>query len=138
MSIDVYKVKPAGNIDISKTVTVNVPGSKSITNRALLIAAMSKGTSVLNGCLTSDDAAHFLECLKILGFSVKTEPDGALGINVEITGIGGDIPNKNAEIYVGSAGTAARFLAAMLAFSEGEYIINSSEQMKKKTHAASY
>lgn len=132
MSIDVYKVKPAGNIDKSKTVTVNVPGSKSITNRALLIAAMSKGTSVLNGCLTSDDAAHFLECLKILGFSVKTEPDGALGINVEITGIGGDIPNKNAEIYVGSAGTAARFLAAMLAFSEGEYIINSSEQMKKR------
>lgn len=132
MSIDVYKVKPAGNIDISKTVTVNVPGSKSITNRALLIAAMSKGTSVLNGCLTSDDAAHFLECLKILGFSVKTEPDGALGINVEITGTGGDIPNKNAEIYVGSAGTAARFLAAMLAFSEGEYIINSSEQMKKR------
>lgn len=132
MSIEIYNVKPVVDIDKNKIVSVNVPGSKSITNRALLIAAMANGTSVLNGCLTSDDAAHFLQCLKTLGFSVKTESDGALGINVKIKGTGGVIPNKNAEIYVGSAGTAARFLAAMLAFSEGEYIINSSEQMKKR------
>ena len=132
MCNNIYKVKTVKSINCDKTINVCVPGSKSITNRALLIAAMAKGTSVVNGCLTSDDAAHFLDCLRKLGFPVKTEPDGGLGINIEITGFGGDIPNKNAEIYVGSAGTAARFLAAMLAFSEGEFIINSSEQMKKR------
>lgn len=113
-------------------VTVNVPGSKSITNRALLIAAMANGSSTLKGCLTSDDARYFLECLKTLGFPVVEESDGALGKNITITGFGGQIPNKKAEIYVGSAGTAARFLVAMLAFSQGEFTINSSEQMKKR------
>ncbi len=109
-----------------------VPGSKSITNRALLLAAMANGTSVLNGCLTSDDARHFLQCLKNLGFPVSEISDNGLGSNITITGFGGSIPKKKAEIYVGSAGTAARFLAAMLAFSDGEYMVKSSEQMKKR------
>lgn len=129
---DFYEVKTPGAIKRNITAEVRVPGSKSITNRALLLAAMSNGTSVLHGCLTSDDAVHFLECLKTLGFSVKSELDGESNCNVTITGLGGDIPNKKAEIYVGSAGTAARFLVAMLAFSKGEYIVNSSEQMKKR------
>ena len=115
-----------------KSVSVTVPGSKSITNRALLLAAMSQGDSVLEGCLTSDDARHFLECLKLLGFEVSEESDGTLGSNIRICGHGGAIPNKQAELYVGSAGTAARFLAAMLAFSDGEYVMNASEQMKRR------
>lgn len=129
---DFYEVKTPEAIKRNITAEVRVPGSKSITNRALLLAAMSNGTSVLRGCLTSDDAMHFLECLKTLGFSVRSKLDGESNCNVTITGLGGDIPNKKAEIYVGSAGTAARFLVAMLAFSKGEYIVNSSEQMKKR------
>lgn len=130
---DVYKVKCVKNINHNVLVETVVPGSKSITNRALLIAAMANGTSILKGCLTSEDAKYFVSCLKTLGFPVKeTFNKNNLNSNISITGFGGEIPNKRAEIYVGSAGTAARFLVAMLAFSDGEYIVNSSEQMKKR------
>ena len=127
-----YEVKcPNINTEISP-LEVSVPGSKSITNRALLLAAMANGESTLRGCLTSEDAYHFLECLKTLGFPVKECLDHKLGSTITITGFGGEIPNKKTKIYVGSAGTAARFLVAMLAFSDGEYIVTSSEQMKKR------
>ena len=132
MSKEIYEVKCPKNINREIVVEATVPGSKSITNRALLIAAMANGTSTLNGCLTSDDARHFLECIKDLGFPVEETSDGKLGSNIRITGFGGTIPNKKATIYVGSAGTAARFLVAMLAFSDGEYTVNSSLQMKKR------
>lgn len=132
MNQEIYEVKCPRNINKNILAETAVPGSKSITNRALLLAAMAEGTSTLKGCLTSDDARHFLECLKTLGFPVEEVPDGGLGSDITITGYGGDIPNKKAEIYVGSAGTAARFLVAMLAFSDGDYIVNSSEQMKKR------
>jgi len=132
MTNEMYNVKPVTYSNSKTVAKAVVPGSKSITNRALLLAAMAEGTSRIRGCLTSDDARHFLECLKTLGFPVKQVSDGGLGSNVEITGFGGRIPNKRAEIYVGSAGTAARFLVAMLAFSEGEYVVNSSQQMKKR------
>lgn len=127
-----YEVKCPKNINRNMVARVSVPGSKSITNRALLLAAMANGTSLLKGCLTSDDAVHFLECLKTLGFPVQEVSGEGTGSDITITGFGGEIPNKKAGIYVGSAGTAARFLAAMLAFSDGEYRIDSSEQMKKR------
>lgn len=132
MEQNIYAVKCPKKINRNVLAEAIVPGSKSVTNRALLLAAMANGTSTIKGCLTSEDAKHFLECLKTLGFPVKEVPDGKLGSNITITGYGGEIPNKKAEIYVGSAGTAARFLVAMLAFSDGEYIVNSSEQMKKR------
>ncbi len=132
MHQNVYEVPCPARIQREQLQEVIVPGSKSITNRALLLAAMADGTSILRGCLTSDDARHFLECLKTLGFPVSEMPDGGLGRDITITGFGGDIPVKQAEIYVGSAGTAARFLVAMLALSEGTYTVNSSEQMKKR------
>lgn len=132
MNQDIYEVKCPKRTDDTILAETAVPGSKSVTNRALLLAAMAEGKSTLRGCLTSDDARHFLECLKTLGFLVEERPAAGLGSDIAITGLGGDIPNKKAEIYVGSAGTAARFLAAMLAFSDGEYRMNASEQMKKR------
>lgn len=106
-----------------------VPGSKSITNRALLLAALADGKSTLTGVLFSDDSRHFLSCLVSLGFRVEiNEPEQT----VVVYGEGGNIPNKNAVIDVGSAGTAARFLTAFLGISKGTYRINSSEQMKKR------
>ncbi len=129
---NIYRVETIKDLPVGAKAEVTVPGSKSITNRALLIAAMAEGRSMLQGCLTSDDARHFLLCLRKLGFPITETSDGALGNNIEITGFGGCVPNKKAEIYVGSAGTAARFLVAMLAFSDGEYVVNSSEQMKKR------
>lgn len=110
-------------------IEVGVPGSKSITNRALLMAALSKGRVVLNGVLFSDDSRHFISCLKKLGFDVYENEENA---TVTVLGNGGKIPEKNARIYVGSAGTAARFLTAMLALSDGEYIVDASQQMKKR------
>jgi 3-phosphoshikimate 1-carboxyvinyltransferase len=110
-------------------IAVHVPGSKSITNRALLIAALSDGKSTLSGVLFSDDSRNFLKALIDLGFVVEIDEPSA---TVAITGCGGKIPNAEASIYVGSAGTAARFLTAFLGLSEGRYRIDASEQMKKR------
>lgn len=109
--------------------TVCVPGSKSMTNRALLMAALAKGNTKLNGVLFSDDSRYFLKCLQSLGFELQISEEEK---SVVLKGTGGVIPNKSGEIYVGSAGTAARFLTAMLAFSDGMYTIQSSEQMKTR------
>ena len=109
--------------------TVEVPGSKSMTNRALLMAALTDQTVELDGVLFSDDSRHFLSSLKSLGFEVDiNEPKR----HVTVVGCNGRIPAKQAEINVGSAGTAARFLTAMLGFSDGVYTIQASEQMKKR------
>ena len=102
-----------------------------MTNRALLMAALSDGEVKLEGVLFSDDSRHFLSLVS-LGFMVDiNESEKA----VTVLGCGGNIPKKQAVINVGSAGTAARFLTAMLGFSDGEYTIAASEQMKKKTDA---
>lgn len=122
----VYAVRPVtGPVSVS----VNVPGSKSITNRALLLAALADGKSVLKGALFSDDSRHFLSCLQALGFPIDIDEASC---TVTVTGFGGKIPKKEASIYVGSAGTAARFLTAMLGLSDGTYHLDSSEQMKKR------
>ena len=121
-----YEVK---RLDRPVDWTVDVPGSKSMTNRALLMAALSDGDVKLEGVLFSDDSRHFLESLVSLGFMVDiNESEKA----VTVLGCGGNIPKKQAVINVGSAGTAARFLTAMLGFSDGEYTIAASEQMKKR------
>ena len=106
-----------------------VPGSKSITNRALLIAALAQGTSVLHGVLFSDDSRHFMQALYDLGFPIYIDEENK---SVTIEGFGGKIPNQEAEVYVGSAGTAARFLTAFLSLSKGTYRMTASEQMKKR------
>lgn len=111
------------------SIEVTVPGSKSITNRALLIAALAEGKSVIKGILFSDDSRHFLKALIDLGFMVEIDEDNKM---VAIEGCGGKIPKQEASIYVGSAGTAARFLTALLGLSNGRYKIDASEQMKKR------
>ena len=105
-------------------IKVSVPGSKSITNRALLIAALANGKSQLKGVLFSDDSRHFVQALIDLGFPVDVDESKK---EITITGEHGQIPCVvngqkietacgvvNADIYVGSAGTAARFLTAFL------------------------
>ena len=111
---------------------VTVPGSKSMTNRALLMAVLSAGTVRVEGVLFSDDSRHFLACLVALGFTVEIEEEKKC---VTVTGCGGRIPRGEAVIDVGSAGTAARFLAAMLGFSDGCYEIRCSAQMKRRPMA---
>ncbi len=108
---------------------VEVPGSKSMTNRALLMAALADGTTILKGVLFSEDSRNFLGSLKVLGFHVEIDEAAKI---VTVEGCNGKIPVTSGEIYVGSAGTAARFLTAMLAMAEGTFVVNASEQMKKR------
>ena len=111
---------------------VTVPGSKSMTNRALLMAALTDGTVQLHGVLFSDDSRYFISSLQSLGFDAQVNEKER---SVTVTGCAGRIPKKDAQIYVGSAGTAARFLTAMLGMSDGSYVIEASEQMKKRPMA---
>ncbi|MCD8300846.1 MAG: 3-phosphoshikimate 1-carboxyvinyltransferase [Clostridiales bacterium] len=109
--------------------TVEVPGSKSITNRALLMSALSSGSVTLRGVQFSDDCRVFLEALKTLGFGLSVSEDER---QVTVAGCNGKIPLSSGDIYVGSAGTAARFLTAMLGFSAGTYRVSASPQMEKR------
>ena len=129
-----YAVPFMGDKQINEDLVlqVTVPGSKSITNRALLLATLAKGESVLNGVLFSDDSRHFLKCVQDLGFETTVDEENK---RVTVKGLGGPLPKKEAGIYVGSAGTAARFLAAYLGVSEGTYHLDASEQMKKRPMA---
>lgn len=121
-----YEVK---KLDHPINCTVEVPGSKSITNRALLMAALSEGECTLGGVLFSDDSRHFLLSLISLGYTIQINE---VDRYVVIDGHGRNLPKKEGTIDVGSAGTAARFLTAMLSMSDGEYTINASEQMKRR------
>ncbi|MCR5736792.1 MAG: 3-phosphoshikimate 1-carboxyvinyltransferase [Eubacterium sp.] len=121
-----YCVTPIKN---KKNLCVSVPGSKSITNRALMLAAISNETCELHGVLFSADSRAFLDCLMTLGFQVSVDEEKA---TVIVKGENGKIPEDNVTINVESAGTAARFITVLLAVSGGTYTINSSEQMKKR------
>lgn len=123
---DLYQVKKLENC---KKIEVQVPGSKSITNRALLLAALSNQKCLLKGVLFSDDSRAFLDSLQRLGFEVEINEPGRA---VAIQGMGGKIPNSHAQIDVRSAGTAARFLTVMLALAGGEFEMNASPQMCKR------
>lgn len=112
--------------------TVEVPGSKSITNRSLLLATLAKGTSSLHGVLFSDDSRHFLKCVQELGFATTVDEDTC---TISVTGCNGKVPKQEASLYVGSAGTAARFLTAYLGVSHGVYHMDASEQMRKRPMA---
>ncbi len=103
-----------------------IPGSKSITNRALLLASMADGESTLRHILFSDDSRAFLDCLEKLGYELSVDE------KERIVKIKGGLPCKKAQIHVRSAGTTARFLTAFLAAAGGEYEILSSEQMAKR------
>lgn len=111
---------------------VEVPGSKSITNRALLLATLSNGTSTLKGVLFSDDSRHFLKCVQDLGFETIVDEENKV---ITVTGLSGNVPKAEAMQYVGSAGTAARFLTAYLGVSKGIYHMDASEQMRRRPMA---
>jgi 3-phosphoshikimate 1-carboxyvinyltransferase len=105
-----------------------IPGSKSYTNRALIVAAMAEGVSTLRGALRSEDTEHMADSLRRLGISVE-EPDPE---TFRVEGQGGRIPASSAELFVGNAGTATRFLTAFLGLGHGEYLVDGIERMRKR------
>ena len=109
--------------------TVRVPGSKSLTNRALLIASLANGTTHLTNTLFSDDSRYFAKALQTLGFDVQLDE---VNFSMTVTGLGGKIPAKKAELFIGNAGTAARFLSAFLTLGHGEYILDGEPRMRER------
>lgn len=108
---------------------VRVPGSKSLTNRALLAAALADGSTRLKQALFSDDSRYFVGALRALGFAVTEDPDAR---EIVVSGLGGRIPQERAELFIGNAGTAARFLTAMLTLGRGEYVLDGEPRMRER------
>jgi 3-phosphoshikimate 1-carboxyvinyltransferase len=109
-------------------VVVLVPGSKSVTNRALLLAALARGTSTLRGVLSADDTLAFAAGLRALGFAVREAGDGAW----QVEGGAGGIPAADADVYCADAATAARFLLAACCAGGGEYRFDASPQLRRR------
>lgn len=107
---------------------VSLPGSKSITNRILLLSAIAKGETTIKHPLQSDDTHHMIEALKILQVDITQKENG----DILIQGARGQFKNKSAEIFLGNAGTAFRPLTAALAFSQGDYMLSGVPRMHER------
>jgi len=121
------------HLDLAPTVrasgTVSLPGSKSISNRTLLLAALSRGRTEVKGLLDADDVDRMLEALATLGIRVQRDGDSR---DVVVTGAGGPFTNKNASLFLGNAGTAFRPLTAALALSQGRYQLSGVPRMHER------
>ena len=124
-------------------VEITVPGSKSITNRALILAALAEGEVTLEGALWSEDTQVMVEALKKLGYSIEVQQDPGEAGNrtIHVTGLGQAIPSggteeKPLELFVGNAGTAARFLTAFLCLGHGVYRLSGVLRMHERPQAA--
>jgi len=131
---------------------ITVPGSKSITNRALILAALADGEVTLTGALWSEDTQIMVECLQKLGFEirVKNDPEEFCNRTITVKGLGGKIPNSGTgilpvndrleacptELFVGNAGTAARFLSAFVCLGNGVYRLAGILRMNERPQAA--
>jgi 3-phosphoshikimate 1-carboxyvinyltransferase len=123
---DPLPIRPlAGPVDA----VVEVPGSKSYTNRALLIAAMAEGRSTLRGALFSEDTEVMADSLRRLG--IRVEADGSES-RFDVWGEGGRIPAASADLFVGNSGTTMRFLVALLGLGRGRYLVDGVPRMRER------
>ena len=106
---------------------VAIPGSKSITNRALLIAALADGISQLDNALMSDDTRYMANALRDLGIRIDENP-----ATFRVFGTGGRVPADNAELHIGNSGTSARFLTAYLGLGHGTYLVDGVARMRER------
>ena len=110
--------------------TINLPGSKSVSNRALLLAALANGTTVLTNLLDSDDVRHMLNALKALGVHYTLSDDRT---RCEVTGNGGALQTgEELELFLGNAGTAMRPLAAALCLGRNNIVLTGEPRMKER------
>lgn len=113
--------------------SVNLPGSKSLSNRALLLAALAEGTTVVKNLLDSDDISHMLNALSKLGVNYQLSEDKTV---CTVEGIGGGFNTAEhegaMELFLGNAGTAMRPLCGALAISSGEYLLTGEPRMKER------
>ena len=107
--------------------TIEVPGSKSYTNRALLVAAMARGVSTLTGALFSDDTRYMSASLRKLGVKIDADEKQA---RFDVHGNGGEIPVSKADLYIGNSGTTSRSLTAYVSLGHGKFVIDGDEPMR--------
>ncbi|HEX2731293.1 MAG TPA: 3-phosphoshikimate 1-carboxyvinyltransferase [Polyangiaceae bacterium] len=112
--------------------SVRVPGSKSYTNRALIAAALGRGHSVLSGALFSDDTHYMQGALDTLGVRVTSD---LAKHEFEVDGAGGQIPERDVELFVGNAGTAARFLTVLVSLGSGNTRMDGTARMRERPMA---
>ena len=122
---ETIEIRPAGPL----RATIRPPGSKSITNRALVCAALADGQSLLIGALDSEDTRVMIEALRQLGIAVERDSAAA---TIRIAGCGGRVPARNAELYVANSGTTVRFLAAMLTLGHGVFRLDGAPRMRQR------
>ena len=109
--------------------TLRLPGSKSISNRSLLLAALARGTTELAGLLDADDVDRMRESLRMLGVRIE---QGAAGKSAIVHGVAGAFPVRRASLFLGNAGTAFRPLTAALALSHGDYELSGAPRMHER------
>ncbi len=114
-------------IKIPPKVTITVPGSKSFTNRALLVAALANGNSTLTGALFSDDTHYMCNALRKLGIQISENREQS---TFQVTGNGGNIPVNGTKFYVGNSGTTTRSLISYVSLGKGEFVIDGDEPMR--------
>ncbi len=124
--IDVVEIRP---INRPIDAVVRLPGSKSYTNRALLIAALASGHSEIQGALFSDDTEYMIHALRQLGLAVNVAASEQV---IRVQGAAGAVPARSANLFVGNAGTAARFLTAYVALGTGRYRIDGVARMRER------
>ena len=107
---------------------ITLPGSKSISNRTLLLAALADGVTEIRDLLASDDTSRMLEALQALGVKLENFAENAW----RVTGCNGNFPNKSADLFLGNAGTAFRPLTAALAFANGDYQLSGVPRMHER------
>ena len=122
---DQFAITPCGPIHGS----IRPPGSKSITNRTLVCAALATGNSTLTGALDSEDTRVMIESLGRLGIVVRSSEDGT---RLEVEGCGGTLPADKADLFVGNSGTTIRFLTAMVALGHGSYRLAGIPRMHQR------
>jgi 3-phosphoshikimate 1-carboxyvinyltransferase len=116
-------------LDVPPTATIRPPGSKSLTNRALVIAALAEGVSTLNGALDSDDTRVMVESLSRLGFAISHEWESR---SIRVEGRSGRIPQTEASLFVGNSGTSLRFLTALVGLGEGTFRLDGVPRMRER------
>lgn len=123
---DSIEIQPVSKPIVS---TVQPPGSKSITNRALVCAALAEGTTVLSGALVSEDTQVMVAGLRTLGINIQEKDNGQ---TLVVTGCGGKLPAEEADIFVANSGTTIRFLTALVTLGHGHYSLDGIARMRER------
>ncbi len=126
IQMDALEIKPVAGPVVGR---IRPPGSKSLTNRALVAAALADGSSRLPGALESEDTRVMIQSLVSLGISIET---GAADRALLVQGCGGRLPAASAELFVANSGTTIRFLAALVSLGHGTYRLNGSPRMRHR------